>query len=38
MKMLKEHKKFIYGFIAGTILGPMIVGKVAPGVKAKIPS
>lgn len=36
MKLLK-NKTFWVGFAAGTIVGPMVLAKVAPTVRAKIP-
>ena len=32
-----KNKKFWIGFVVGAFAGPMIVGKVAPGLRAKIP-
>lgn len=37
MKTYSKHKKFVWGFIAGTVVGPMILSKIAPQVKAKLP-
>lgn len=34
--MLKD-KRFWVGVAVGVVVGPMVLGKVAPGMKAKIP-
>jgi hypothetical protein len=36
MRFLKK-RTFWGGFIVGTVVGPLILTKFAPGVKAKIP-
>lgn len=37
MSAYKKHKKFIWGFVAGTVVGPMLVGKIAPSVRTRMP-
>jgi len=37
MRLLK-NKQFWIGVAVGTVAGPMILGKVAPSLKAKIPA
>jgi len=36
MRTLKSHQFWI-GVALGVVVGPVILGKVAPGLKAKIP-
>ena len=36
MKVLKK-KSFWGGVVVGLVVGPMVLGKVAPGLKARIP-
>lgn len=36
MKVLKKGS-FWGGFVVGLVVGPMVLGKVAPGLKARIP-
>lgn len=33
-----RSSKFWVGFAVGVVIGPMVLGKVAPGIKAKLPS
>lgn len=37
MSLLKNHKFWI-GVAVGTVAGPLLLGKIAPSVKAKLPA
>jgi hypothetical protein len=37
MKLLKNHT-FWLGVVAGTVIGPVVLSKVAPSLKAKLPA
>ena len=36
MRILKDHRFWI-GVAVGTVVGPVVLGKVAPGVKRSLP-
>lgn len=38
MPRILKSSNFWIGVVAGAVVGPMILSKVAPGLKAKIPS